>query len=76
MSQIVDSALRSAIRKGLKKGLFGGSRLWMAMGIVAFVVTAVKRGTPRVVSSNPLKPGESLLITHLSSDSPQHYFQN
>jgi len=61
--------LRRVIRLGLTRGLLGGDRRWLALGSAALglrllVKLAVKE--PKVVYSEDLAPGESLVITHLT----------
>ena len=54
-------------RIGISRGLFGGSRAWTAIGVVALGVEAFKRVTgsePKVVYQKKLKRGESVLISH------------
>jgi hypothetical protein len=62
--------LRSLTRLGLTRGLLGGSRVWMGLGAAAFGVRALSRlaaRRPEVVYSEDLAPGQSLVITHLTS---------
>lgn len=61
--------LRRLTRMGVTRGLFGGDRRWLALGTAAFGLRAlVKLATkePKVVYSEDLKPGESVVITHLT----------
>ena len=61
--------LRRLSRLGLTRGLLGGERHWLVLGTVAFTLRAlVKLVTKeaKVVYSEDLAPGESLVITHLT----------
>jgi len=62
--------LRSLTRLGLFRGLLGGSRLWLVLGAVAVgfrTIARMARREPDVVYSEPLQPGQSLVVTHLDS---------
>lgn len=53
-------------RTGIDRGLLGGSRLWMAVGVLAWsfkAFTWMTRREASVVYQGPLKPGDRLLIT-------------
>ncbi len=61
--------LRSLTRLGVVRGLLGGNRGWMALGAVATglrVVGRMARKEPKVVFSEQLDPGQTLVITHLT----------
>ncbi|HWC10278.1 MAG TPA: hypothetical protein VG455_03555 [Acidimicrobiales bacterium] len=61
--------LRSLTRLGVVRGLLGGNRGWLALGAVATGVRAVgkmARKEPKVVFSEELDPGQTLVITHLT----------
>ena len=53
-----------------RRGLLGGSRPWLAVFVLGLlgrnVGKVTKRGVMPVRLSEPLKPGESMLITHLA----------
>jgi len=55
--------------KAIRRGLLGGSKPWLAifaLGLLGRGMTKItKRGVFPVVFSEPLKPGERLLITHI-----------
>lgn len=60
---------RRITRMGAARGLLGGSRAWLALWAVtgAFKMLAkLFRKEPKVVYSEDLQPGESLVITHLT----------
>ena len=62
--------LRRYLRlNAIRRGLLGGSKPWMvvlALGILGRQVGKVtKRGEMPLVLSEALKPGESMIITHL-----------
>ncbi len=62
--------LRSLTRLGLVRGLLGGHRGWMTLGAAAIGLRAVgwiARKEEKVVYSEKLEPGETLVITHLTS---------
>ena len=62
--------LRTLTRLAVSQGLLGGSRRWLAVGTAAMALRALIRLTtrePKVVYSEDLAPGESLLITHLTT---------
>ena len=61
-------------RQAIVRGLLGGSRGWLVLGGVAWGIRLLSRFAGirrlRTVSTEELRPGESLLISHLS-DKPQ-----
>lgn len=62
--------IRNYIRvNAIRRGLLGGSRPWLAMLVLSFLGRRIgkvtKRGVMPVVLSEALKPGESMVITHL-----------
>ena len=60
---------RRVTRLGAVRGLLGGSRGWFAIWAAAAgfrLVAKVVRREPKVVYSEDLEPGESLVITHLT----------
>ena len=63
--------LRNYIRlNAFRRGLLGGSRPWLAVFVLSLLGRRVgkitKRGVMPVLLSEALKPGESMLITHLA----------
>jgi len=63
--------LRRYIRvNALRRGLFGGSRPWLAVFVLGLLRRQMgkvtKRGEMPLVLSEPLEPGEALLISHLA----------
>ena len=61
--------LRSLTRLGVYRGLLGGNRGWMAIGAVAAGLRAFGKMAakePKVVFSEQLDPGQTLVITHLT----------
>ena len=63
--------LRTYIRaNAIRRGLLGGSRPWLAVWVLSFLARRVgkvtKRGVMPVLLSEALKPGESMIITHLA----------
>ncbi len=61
--------LRSLTRLGIYRGLLGGNRGWMALGAVAVGLRGLGRlaaKEPKVVFSEQLDPGQTLVITHLT----------
>ena len=61
--------LRSLTRLGIYRGLLGGNRGWMALGAVAVGIRGLGRlaaKEPKVVFSEQLDPGQTLVITHLT----------
>jgi len=58
---------RIFLRNGLRRGVLRGSRTWLVLGGVGAAVRVVRRlggGEPKVVFSEPLQPGETLVIAH------------
>ncbi|MGI8777391.1 MAG: hypothetical protein ACR2LJ_08400 [Acidimicrobiales bacterium] len=54
---------------GITRGLLGGSRGWLAVGTAAVSLRLLAKMAikePKVVFSEDLAPGESLVITHLT----------
>ena len=61
--------LRTLTRLGVYRGLLGGNRGWMALGAVAVGLRGLGRlaaKEPKVVFSEQLDPGQTLVITHLT----------
>ena len=61
--------LRSLTRLGVYRGLLGGNRGWIAVGAVAAGLRGLGRmgrKEPKVVFSEQLDPGQTLVITHLT----------
>lgn len=61
--------LRTLTRLGVYRGLLGGNRGWMALGAVAVGLRGLARlaaKEPKVVFSEQLDPGQTLVITHLT----------
>ena len=62
--------LRTLTRIAISRGLFGGSRAWLTVGTAVVGLRAVGRlvnKEPKVVYSEELAPGESLVISHLTT---------
>ncbi|MFN2607393.1 MAG: hypothetical protein ABR511_05785 [Acidimicrobiales bacterium] len=62
--------LRTLTRMGIFRGLLGGSRGWLLLGMAAVGLRALARMAARkedVVFSEVLDPGQSVVITHLTS---------
>ncbi len=60
--------LRTLARTGLRRGLGGaGGRAWLAVGLMAGTIQFLRRksGEPKVKMTEKLKPGQSVIITHL-----------
>ena len=58
-------------RTAVQKGLFGNSRFWMLVFGVMGAQKLMKRlagNVPQTVYSEQLKPGQSLIITHLADE--------
>ena len=54
-------------RSGFRRGLVGGNRVWAVVGITAMTIRLIRRllgEEDKVVYSEKLRPGESLLIAH------------
>ncbi len=73
MRRFGPSTLFETIRvNSLRKGLLGGSRVWLGVFIVRFVMRWLakvsKQGDMKVRFSERLEPGESLLVRHLDQD--------
>ncbi len=61
------SILSDLRRRALTKGLFGGSRVWLFLGIAAWTFRALKwalRPDPKTVYKGKLLLGETVVITH------------
>lgn len=59
--------LRFLTRTGLRRGLLGGSRPWTTIFVVAGALRLVARatkGTPKIVYTGELEPGQTLVIAH------------
>lgn len=53
----------------IRKGLLGGSKFWMAVLLTRFIGTKMQRVTKRgekpLRYSEPLRPGEQIVISHI-----------
>ena len=63
--------LRNYIRvNAVRRGLLGGIRPWLAVFVLSWLGRRVgkftKRGVMPVLLSEALKPGESMIITHIA----------
>ncbi|WP_419851043.1 hypothetical protein [Candidatus Poriferisocius sp.] len=60
-------------RQAIVRGLVGGSRGWLVLGGVAWAIRLLSRVAStrrlRTVSTEELRPGERLLISHLPDES-------
>lgn len=60
-------------RQAIVRGLIGGSRGWLVLGGVAWAIRLLSRVAStrrlRTVSTEELRPGERLLISHLPDES-------
>ena len=59
--------MRLALRNGWRRGILQGSRPWMVVGGVALGLRVVQRLTgsgEKIVYSEKLLPGETLVIAH------------
>ena len=60
-------------RQAIVRGLVGGSRGWLVLGGVAWGIRLLRRFAStrrlRTVLTEELRPGERLVITHLSDES-------
>jgi hypothetical protein len=60
--------LRTLARTGFRRGLSGpDGRGWLTVGIAAALIQFLRRksGEPKVCVSEKLKPGETMIVTHL-----------
>ena len=58
-------------RTAVQKGLLGGSRTWMTVFAIigtAKVMRRISGRAPETVFQSELKPGQALLITHLTDE--------
>lgn len=60
-------------RQAIRRGVMGGSRAWLILGAVAWGFRLFRRVAStrrlRAVLTEELRPGESVLITHLPDES-------
>ena len=59
--------LRYLVAVAFRRGFLGGSRAWTVVGAAALAARALKRltgGTPKVLYSEELHPGQVLLVSH------------
>ncbi|MCY3578641.1 MAG: hypothetical protein OXH53_15145 [bacterium] len=60
-------------RQAIRRGVLGGSRGWLILGGAVWGIRLLRRMAStrqlRKVLSQELRPGESLLISHLSDES-------
>jgi hypothetical protein len=62
--------LRLAVRNGWRRGILQGSRPWLIAGGLALGFRAVQKlagSEEKVVYSETLRPGETLVIAHQST---------
>jgi len=71
VGKAVDLAVAGALRRGVRQGLGGGNTTWLVVGAVALTVRLLQRlarpGKGTVISEE-LRPGETLVISHLGID--------
>ena len=63
-----DRLLRAAMRRGFQRGMGEGSGPWLAIGVAAVGVRVLRRlvrPSSGTVFREELRPGETLVITHL-----------
>jgi hypothetical protein len=68
---VIERLIKAGLRQGLRRGVRDGSRVWLAVGAAAMgvrVMQRLARPHPDVISEE-LRPGETLLITHLAEPS-------
>jgi hypothetical protein len=61
--------LRRIQTRGVRRGIYGRSRGWFWVAVVAFVVRRLRRafgGEYELVYRGEVKPGESIQINHLT----------
>jgi len=54
-------------RAGIRKGLLGGSRPWLAMGLLTWGYQKARQlaaRQPELVAREELRPGDRLIISH------------
>lgn len=54
-------------RTGMRKGLFGGSRPWLALGLLTWGYQRFRKlatRQPELVAREELRPGDRLIISH------------
>ena len=60
-------------RQAIRRGVMGGSRAWLILGGLAWGFRLLRRVAStrrlRAVLTEELRPGESLVITHLPDES-------
>jgi hypothetical protein len=64
----VGALLRTLVRTGFRRGLgAAGGKGWLAVGLMAGTIQFLrrKRGEPKIHLTEKLKPGQSIVITHL-----------
>jgi hypothetical protein len=68
---VFDRLVKTALRRGMRRGLRDGSQVWLTVGVAAMAVRMLQRlARPRPeVISEELRPGETLVITHLAEPS-------
>lgn len=63
--------IRLIKRKGLLSGVFGGNRLWLTLGGLAWAGGKLRRlfgfGEPQPVFAEEIKPGERFIVAHAES---------
>ena len=58
---------RLLLPRAIRKGFLGGSQVWSVLGSLVIAMRVLKKVTqdkPEVAYCGPLKPGETLLISH------------
>jgi len=56
---------RRLVRTGVKRGLIDGSRLWLYVGAISWVVRTLTKQRHPVVRRETLEPGETLVVTNV-----------
>lgn len=66
--------LNFLVRNGLRRGLLGDSRPWLVLGAAAWGLRFVKKSWGKeleTVDREELRPGETLVISHLETTRKQ-----
>ncbi len=65
MRKYLDRWARQLVRRGLRSGLIEGSNVWLSIGAVAWLFRLLSRRPPAVVTTERLRLGESVVVSHV-----------
>ena len=75
MNTLAKALFRRLVRTGVKRGLIDGNRLWLYVGGLSWVLRMLLKQKRPIVRRESLEPGETLVISNVSSSRRAKRFQ-